>query len=115
MHFIVPRTATPESDGATHRLQCLLDLGVEGSALQSNDLWGRIGVVGNRRATLRAEDTVDGLAGRALSSPALGGTVDGKLVLWNDDNEGFSESARRWERVAKEIIHPKTIQHALGC
>lgn len=71
----------------TYGLQSLLDLSVEGTGLDSDDLGGGIGVVGDRRATLGAEDAVDSVAGRTLTSPALGGAIDGQLVLGHDGNE----------------------------
>lgn len=71
----------------TYGLQSLLDLSVEGTGLDSNDLGGGVGVVGDRRATLGAEDAVDSVAGRTLTSPALGGAIDGQLVLGHDGNE----------------------------
>lgn len=45
----------------TYRLQSLLDLCVQGTSLDGNDLRSSIRIVGNRRATLRTEDTVDSL------------------------------------------------------
>lgn len=48
--------------GLTYRLQVLLDLGVQSTSLQSDDLGGSVRVVGNRGATLGAEDAVDGMA-----------------------------------------------------
>lgn len=72
----------------TYRLQGLLDLSVQGSGLDGNDLGGGIGVVGNGGATLGAEDAVDGVAGRALTGPALGRSVDGQLVLGENGDQG---------------------------
>lgn len=46
----------------TYRLEVLLDLGVESTGLQSDDLRGGIGVVGDGRAALGAEETVDNVA-----------------------------------------------------
>jgi hypothetical protein len=48
---------------ATHRLQVLLQLRVKSASLEGNDLRGGIGVVGNGRAALGAEETVDAFAG----------------------------------------------------
>ena len=75
---------------ATYGLQSLLNLRVQGTGLEGDDLGRGIGVVGDRRATLGAEDAVDGVAGGALASPALGGAVDGQLVLGDDRNQGYS-------------------------
>lgn len=47
--------------------------------------------MGDRGATLRAEDAVDGEAGGTLASPALGRTVDGQLVLWDDSDESYNQ------------------------
>lgn len=73
--------------GDTYRLEGLLDLSVQSTSLQSNDLGSRIGVVGNGRATLGAEDAVDRVAGATLASPALGGAVDGQLGLGDDGDQ----------------------------
>ena len=77
--------------GETYRLQVLLDLGVQGAGLEGNDLRGRIRVVGNGRAALRAEDPVNLVTGSTRASVALGGSLDGQLVLGDDGDEG-------WER-----------------
>jgi len=47
----------------THRLEVLLDLGVEGTSLQGDDLRSGIGVVGDGRTALATEETVDDVAG----------------------------------------------------
>lgn len=75
-HADHPRGDAPVHD-STYRLESLLDLRVQSTRLQRNDLGGRIRVMGNGRATLGAEDAVNGVAGAALASPALGGAVDG--------------------------------------
>jgi hypothetical protein len=75
--------------GNTYRLESLLDLSIQSTSLQSDDLGSRIGVVSNGRATLGAEDTVDGVTGAALASPALDGAVDGQLVLGNNSDQGY--------------------------
>lgn len=80
---------------STYRLKVLLDLSVQSTSLQSDDLRGRIGVVSNGRATLRAEDTVDSIARRALARPGLGGTVDGQRVLGNDGDQSYTD-VRFW-------------------
>lgn len=46
----------------THRLQVLLDLSIESTCLERNDLRSSIGVVGDGRAALGAEETVDNVA-----------------------------------------------------
>lgn len=79
--------------GLTYRLQVLLDLGVQSTSLQSDDLGGSIGVVSNGGATLRAEDAVDGMARRALARPGLGGTVDGQSGLGDDGDQSYWMSA----------------------
>lgn len=68
-------------------LQGLLNLSIQGASLDGNDLGGGIGVMGDRGATFRAEDAVDGEARGTLASPALGRTVDGQLVLGDDSDE----------------------------
>jgi hypothetical protein len=74
--------------GDTHRLEVLLDLGVKGTSLQSDDLRGGIGVVGNGRTALGAEKTVDNVARRSLGAGVgLDGAVDGELVLLDNSNE----------------------------
>lgn len=69
------------------RLQLLLDFCVEGARLQGDDFGSRIGIMGDRGATFGAEDPVDSLAGAALTSPALGGSVHGQLVLGNNGDQ----------------------------
>lgn len=81
------RPKRKQEESKTHRLQGLLDLRVESTGLDGNDRRGSIRVVGNGRATLRAEYAVDVLARAALASPALGGAVDGELVLGHDGDE----------------------------
>jgi hypothetical protein len=72
----------------TYGLQLLLDLGVESTALESDDRRGRVRVVGDRGAALGAEDAVDGLARGAHARPALCGTVHRQLILEDDADEG---------------------------
>lgn len=74
----------------THRLEVLLDLGIEGTSLQGDDLRSGIGVVGDGRTALAAEETVDNVAGRALGTGVgLDRAVDGELVLFDNSNESF--------------------------
>ena len=74
----------------THRLEVLLDLGIEGTSLQGDDLRSGIGVVGDGRTALAAEETVDNVAGRALGTGVgLDRAVDGELVLLDNSNESF--------------------------
>lgn len=47
--------------------------------------------MGNGRAALRAEDPVNLVTGSTRASVALGGSLDGQLVLGDDGDEG-------WER-----------------
>lgn len=68
-------------------LQRLLDIGRESTGLQGDDLRSGIGIVGDGGATLRAEDAVDGVAGATLTSPALGGAVEGQLILGDNSDE----------------------------
>jgi hypothetical protein len=76
------------------RLEVLLDLGVKGTSLQSDDLRGGIGVVGNGRTALGAEKTVDNVARRSLGAGVgLDGAVDGELVLLDNSNERVGGTA----------------------
>lgn len=72
----------------TYRLQGLLDLGVEGAALEGDDGGRGVGIVGDGRAALLAEPAPDGLARGALALPLLDGAVHGELVLEDDAYEG---------------------------
>lgn len=76
----------------TYGLQGLLDLRVQSAGLQSDNLRSRIGVVGNGRATLGAEDTVDGVARATLARPGLGGAGDGQSGLGDDGDESLSSN-----------------------
>lgn len=73
----------------TYRLECLLDLGVQSACLQRNDLGCRIRVMSNRRATFRAEDAVDGVARRSLTSPALGGAFHSESGLRDHRHQSY--------------------------
>lgn len=79
---------------STYGLEVLLELGVERTRLESNDLGSSIGVMGNRGATFGAEDTVDVKARRSLARVLLGGAVDGELFLGNDRDQGCSRLVR---------------------
>jgi hypothetical protein len=72
---------------ATHRLQLLLDLGVQSPGLEGNDIGSSIGVVGNGRAALGAEEAMDGVSGGGGAGPLLDGTVDGEGGLGDDGDE----------------------------
>lgn len=43
----------------------------------------------NRGATFGAEESVNGVAGRALAGPLLDGPIDGELVFGNDGDESY--------------------------
>lgn len=76
------------------RLEVLLDLGIKSTSLQSDDLRGGIGVVGDGRTALGAEETVDNVARRALGAGVgLDRAVDGELVLLDNSNEGVGGTA----------------------
>lgn len=64
----------------------------QGTALEGDDWWRRLRVVGDRGPALGAEDAVHGLAGRASLGVALGRAGDGELVLRDDDYEGVSRA-----------------------
>ena len=72
----------------THRLQCLLNLGVECTGLEGDNRRGRIRVMGYRRAALRAEGTVDVLAIASFARVSLGRAIDGQLLFGDDGDEG---------------------------
>ncbi len=71
------------------RLQALLDIGGEAAGLERDNFWRRIGVVGNGRATVAAEDSVHRLTGRAGSSVRLGRAGDGYFGFGNDGDERY--------------------------
>jgi len=75
------------------RLELLLVLVAQSTALKGNDLGRRIGVVSDRGAALAAEDAVDRLARGALARPALGGAIEVELVLGDDDDERICRAA----------------------
>lgn len=77
----------PRVRSQTYRLQVLLDLGVEGTGLQGDDGRGSLGVVGNGRAALGAEDAVDGLSRATILGVGLGGAGDGQRVLGDDGDQ----------------------------
>lgn len=77
-----------ETRQATYRLQGLLDLGVESTGLEGDNRGRSLGVMGDGRTALAAEDTVDGLAGRAIAGVGLGRTVQLQKVLGDDGDEG---------------------------
>lgn len=72
----------------THRLQSLLVRLAKRAALERDDGRRGLGVVGDGRPALGAEDAVDGLARGAVLGEALGRARDGQLVLGDDDYEG---------------------------
>lgn len=70
----------------TYRLEILLDLIIETSALERND--GRaVGCVSDRRPALGAEPPVDGVSAVGGSLPLLEGAFDLELVLEDDGDE----------------------------
>jgi hypothetical protein len=79
----------------TYRLQRLLDLGVEGAALECDDGRGGVRVVGDGRAALLAEPAPDRIARGALALPFLDGAVGRELVLEDDADEGWTVRERR--------------------
>lgn len=84
-----PTTLGKRYEKKTHRLQVLLNFTVQSPRLDRDDLWGRIGVVGNRRAALGAEQTVDVVAGRTFAGVLLDGTVRGQLSLGDNSHQSF--------------------------
>jgi hypothetical protein len=70
-----------------YRLQVLLDLRVQSATLEGDDLRSSIGIVGDGRATLGAEQSPDGFAGGARALPLLDRAVDGELVLRDDSDK----------------------------
>lgn len=87
----------------TYWLQGQLDGRVEGAGLEGNDLGGRVRVVGDGRATLGAEDAVDGLARAAFAGPALGRALDRELVLGHDRDERYSPTKKRDRALASRF------------
>lgn len=71
----------------TYWLEILLDLAVESTGLECNDLRGSIGIVSDGRTALGAEKPPDRLARRALALPLLHGAIDGELVLGDNSDE----------------------------
>lgn len=99
-----------DSPDLDSRLEGLLDLGVKGTGLEGNDLGGGIGVVGNGRTALGAEDTVDGISGAALAGPGLGGTVDGQISLLDDgDQSCLSQRSFNWIQQSQQFGGRRTI------
>ena len=81
------QSMSPGSRGS-HGLEVLLDLRVESTGFQGDDLGGGIGVVGDGRATLGAEETVDNVARGSLGARVLlDGAIDGELILWDDSDK----------------------------
>ena len=76
-------------------LQGLFVLVVEGAALDGNDGRGGLGVVGDRRTAVAAEDAVHGLARAAHTGPALGGALNLDLVLEGNKDECWRVSGVR--------------------
>lgn len=77
-----------ETRQATYGFQCLLDLSVESTGLEGDNRGRGLGVMGDGRAALAAEDTVDRLARRAIAGVGLGRTVQFQKVLGDDGDEG---------------------------
>ncbi len=72
----------------TYRLQGLLDLAVQGAALEGNDLGGGVRVVGDGRAALLAEPAPHGVARVGGALPLLDGALHVELGLGDDADEG---------------------------
>lgn len=70
-------------------LERLLDLRVEGAALEGDDVGRRVRVVGDGRAAVGTEDAPDGLARGSLAFPLLDGTVEGQFGFGDDADEGY--------------------------
>jgi len=73
----------------TYGLQSFLDLSVESTGFEGDDRWGSLGVMGDGRTALGAEDAMDGLAGAAILGVGLGGTSDGERVLRDDGDKSW--------------------------
>lgn len=76
------------SGRSTHRLQCLFNFSVECTSLEGDDRRGGIRVMGNGRATFRAEKTVDVLTRASFARVLLDRAVDGQYILGDDGDEG---------------------------
>lgn len=82
----IPLEVKDNSQGSvsTYRLKVPLDLRVQRACLEGNDLRSGIGIMGNGRATFRAEDAVDVEARRSLAGVPLDRALDDEFVLGDD-------------------------------
>lgn len=84
---VLAKEDTKYCESLTYRLKVLALFSIETSSLESNDFWCGIRVVSNGRAALWAEETVNGIARRALATPFLDRTVDSQFVLGNNNDK----------------------------
>lgn len=89
----------------THRLQVLLQLRVQSTGLEGNDLRSSIGVMSNGGAALGAEKAMDVFPRGAFAGPFLDGAFDGELVFGDDGDEGCSLVS---EDLKRGIVRRKT-------
>lgn len=52
--------------------------------------------MGNGRAAVRAEESVDLVSGVGRAGPSLDGAVDGQLVLGDDGDESWAELSQQF-------------------
>lgn len=88
-HILLP--AMGMNKGA-YRLQGLLDLRVQSTGLEGNDRRSGVRVVGNGRAALGAEETVDRVAGSTVAGVLFDGAVDGQDIFGDDGDEGVGRA-----------------------
>lgn len=100
---------------STYRLQSLLDLRVEGSGLDGNDLRSGFWVMGDGRTAFRAKDTVNWMAGRALPSPALDWALNRQLGLGDNGDECWEDYVS-WigQTIGQRAAYSRSIHSGAG-
>lgn len=75
--------------GKTNRLQELLNLAIESAGFENANGSVTCRLVGDGRAALGAEESVDIVSRVGLAGPLLDGAVDGQLVPGDDGDESW--------------------------
>lgn len=89
-------------------LESLLQLSLKGASLEGDDLGGGVGIVGNGRTALGAEETVDNLARGALGSGVgLDWAIESELVLGDYSDQGVGRAALSLAVIAVIIASEK--------